>query len=137
MAFCFADKKNHHRTLSWQRTYPPLNLILAIASQILIPVHNKKSLFLQGGRMNCSSKECPVTCSSSEDSSECCKICTGELIFLLSVIDKNLYPSINNISSQSNPFCSLVISCYSCRDDAATFSSDTKDKYNKRCVLLN
>ncbi|GFG29126.1 hypothetical protein Cfor_03843 [Coptotermes formosanus] len=30
----------------------------------------------QGGRMNCSSKECPVTCSSSKDISECCKICT-------------------------------------------------------------
>ena len=28
--------------------------------------------------MNCSSKECPVTCSSNEDNSECCKICTGE-----------------------------------------------------------
>lgn len=37
------------------------------------------SIVFQGGRMNCSSRACPVNCSV-EANSECCKICSGKLL---------------------------------------------------------
>jgi hypothetical protein len=137
MAFCFADRKNRHRTLSWQRLHQPLNLILSIASQILIQFTIKMSLFLQGGRMNCSSKECPVTCSSNEDTSECCKICTGQFNLSLKCQREKFAPlNLQNIFAQQ-PFYRCSCQMYSCNDESATFSLDSKAKYNKRYLLLS
>jgi hypothetical protein len=41
--------------------------------------------------MNCSSRECPVMCSNNEDSSECCRICTGKFNFSVQALRRESF----------------------------------------------
>ncbi|XP_033609049.1 chordin-like protein 2 [Cryptotermes secundus] len=50
----------------------------------------------QGGRMNCSSRECPVRCNSREDSSECCRICTESRMSIHRPVSPDVVACIHN-----------------------------------------